>query len=203
MQGLDPCLQVATTSRGFDNVTLRCSIVFHIFFTCALHAESEWLCVRKKASFQLSRRLNVLLVFAFVAFEVQARGGLAVRVKTEQISHFHRICRKCVCVCECVLRSTVYSYTLLPSFLLADPVQQSPFQHQTGITRAVKESCSIAETCDNTSSKCLSVQMQDASSPTAQLHPLHNQIIDKVSSLYYTNQHLPPVHAANDGWVDG
>lgn len=48
MQGLDPCLQVATTSRGFDNVTLRCSIVFHIFFTCALHAESEWLCVRKK-----------------------------------------------------------------------------------------------------------------------------------------------------------
>lgn len=27
MQGLDPCLQVAATSRGFDNVALGCSIV--------------------------------------------------------------------------------------------------------------------------------------------------------------------------------
>lgn len=48
MQGLDPCLQVATTSRGFDNVTLRCSIVSHIFFTYPLHTKSEWLCVIKK-----------------------------------------------------------------------------------------------------------------------------------------------------------
>ena len=32
MQGLDPCLQVAAR-RGFDNMTLRCSIVSQIFFT--------------------------------------------------------------------------------------------------------------------------------------------------------------------------